>query len=1161
MILVANNTPHSELPIVTDLQAIAVRVSLHRPVSLCSIYLPPNSPINIKDLQDLVAQLPPPVVLMGDFNAHSPVWGCLDLNNRGKIVEDFINHANLTLLNNKSNTYVYPATGQQSSLDLTICDPTLHLDLQWSVYDETCGSDHYPIIVKNIIPSAEPTIQSWKLDKADWETFRELCLIRLPEHKILDEANPIGEFTDILYEIASSTVPQTKQKAKHPPKPWFNDNCKDAIKKRKESLQKLNSRPTRQHLESFRINRAKARRVIRQEKRNSWHQYVSELNSRANVKKAWDMVRKISGKNISPAIKHLSINGSLVTDKKEIADAIAANTEINSSNNHYSAAFQQHKIRAESTAVDFRSRGNEYYNSAFSNDELIDVVQSLTDSSTGPDNIHNRFIKYLPEETLQLLLKIFNNLWEGGTIPPIWQQAIVVPIPKPDKDHSDPNNYRPISLTSCLCKTFEKLVNNRLVYYLESNNLLTDTQSGFRKQRCTTDHLVRLETWVREGLINREHVVAISFDLEKAYDTTWRHGILLDLYNIGLRGNLPKFIVKFLANRSFRVRVGTAMSETHTLENGVPQGSILSVTLFGIKINSITSCINPAIDNSLFVDDFQIVCRSKSMRTIERKLQLCLNNLENWTNCNGFKFSTTKTVCVHFCNQRRQHDHPQLTLLGNQIPVEPQTKFLGIIFDSKLSFIPHLKQLRTKCTKAINLLKVVAAKQWGSDTNMLLRLYRSLIRPKLDYGCIVYGSARKSYVQMLDPIQNQALRISLGAFRTSPIDSLEVEANETPLSVRRQKLAVQYFLKIKSNPLHPVTQCVTNQLHKNLFDLRTNTIAPFGIRMERLMSSMDLSTEYIAENMLPEIPPFNLLRPSVDFSLHNVSKKTENPLFHLMQYREFIQDKRNFTFLFTDGSKDASGVSSAVVDSNNTLSCRLPNESSVFSAEAQAIILALKLIETSSDNQYYIFSDSLSNMQAISHMKLTNPLILKILETYNDLCRQGKQIKFCWVPSHVGIKGNEAADAAATNGHNQPIDNTIRIPYSDLKCRVRQYYLDLLQSKWNNTQFNKLRTIKETLGRTSFKNITLRRDEIVLHRLRIGHTKLTHSYLLNKEDAPECPQCFCLLTVEHLLIQCPTYNTIRKRFYNIDNMKDLFLKTQYIKIIEFLKEIQLYSKI
>ena len=295
-----------------------------------------------------------------------------------------------------------------------------------------------------------------------------------------------------------------------------------------------------------------------------------------------------------------------MTVKKDIAEAIATTVAHNSSNDHYSADFQLHKTRVESTTIDFRSRGNEYYNSEFSYDELTDVIKNLTDSSTGPDNIHNEFIKHLPEESTQLLLKMFNKLWGGGTIPPIWQQAIVIPIPKPDKDHSDPNNYRPISLTSCLCKTFEKLINNRLVYYLESNNLLAPTQSGFRKQRCTSDHLVRLETWIREGIINCEHVVAIFFDLEKAYDTTWRHGILLDLYNAGLRGNLPRFIAKFLSNRIFQVRVGTELSEPHSLENGVPQGSILSVTLFGIKINNITSCINPAVDNSSMISIFDV---------------------------------------------------------------------------------------------------------------------------------------------------------------------------------------------------------------------------------------------------------------------------------------------------------------------------------------------------------------------------------------------------------------------------------------------------------------------------------------------------------------------------------------------------------------------------
>ena len=461
----------------------------------------------------------------------------------------------------------------------------------------------------------------------------------------------------------------------------------------------------------------------------------------------------------------------------------------------------------------------------------------------------------------------------------------------------------------------------------------------------------------------------------------------------------------------------------------------------------------------------------------------------------------------------------------------------------------------------MNLLKVVAAKQWGSDTNMLLKLYRILVRSKLDYGCIVYGSTRKSYLQMLDPIQNQALRISLGAFRTSPIESLEVEANEMPLAVRRQKLAIHFLLKIKANPSHPVAICVANQLHKNMFDRKINIIAPFGIRMERLVTMLGMSTESIAENILPATPPFSLLRPNVDLSLHNGSKKDETSMIHLIKYIEFIQDKKDYALLFTDGSKDTTGVSSAAVSGTTTLTCRLPNDSSIFTAEAQAIILALKLIEESNNHKFYIISDSLSSLQAILNMKINNLQILKILETYKEMRQNNKLIKFCWVPSHVGIEGNEAADTAATTGLNQPIDETIRIPYSDLKSRVRQYFHELLQSKWNTAQFNKLRTIKYYLGKTKFNTITSRRDEIVLHRIRIGHTHLTHSYLLNREDAPECPQCLCLLTVEHILIQCPTYTSIRKRFFNTNNMYDLFMKTPYANVVGFLKETQLYSKI
>ena len=143
---------------------------------------------------------------------------------------------------------------------------------------------------------------------------------------------------------------------------------------------------------------------------------------------------------------------------------------------------------------------------------------------------------------------------------------------------------------------------------LESNGLITNFQCGFRSKRSTVDHLVRLETFVREAFIKKEHLTAVFFDLEKAYDTTWKYGIMRDLSDFGLKGRLPHFIDNFLSNRNFKVRVGTTLSDLQGQE-GVPKGCILSVTLFSIKINNIVKSLNPGVDCSLYVDDFLICYR------------------------------------------------------------------------------------------------------------------------------------------------------------------------------------------------------------------------------------------------------------------------------------------------------------------------------------------------------------------------------------------------------------------------------------------------------------------------------------------------------------------------------------------------------------------------
>ena len=161
--------------------------------------------------------------------------------------------------------------------------------------------------------------------------------------------------------------------------------------------------------------------------------------------------------------------------------------------------------------LNFQSDNTENYNKSFTLSELEGAIQKSHNTTIGPDDIHYEFLRHLPPKSLNYLLSAFNEIWRNGTFPKSWKMAIIIPIPKPGKNNLYASNYRPIALTSCLCKTMECMVNRRLVWFIESNNLFTNFQCGFRSWKSTMDHVVRLETTIREAIIQKQHLLAIFF--------------------------------------------------------------------------------------------------------------------------------------------------------------------------------------------------------------------------------------------------------------------------------------------------------------------------------------------------------------------------------------------------------------------------------------------------------------------------------------------------------------------------------------------------------------------------------------------------------------------------------------------------------------------------
>jgi hypothetical protein len=462
--------------------------------------------------------------------------------------------------------------------------------------------------------------------------------------------------------------------------------------------------------------------------------------------------------------------------------------------------------------------------------EVERAIKSSKNTAPGHDGIPNVFFFKLPQECLTDLLSLYNSSLFSANVPWSWKLGVWIPILKPGKDPTLVQSSRPICKLSCVGKLMERIVKNRIEYDLERGDKLRGEQDGFRRGRSTMDSLLKIKHFIDVTFNRGEFCAVVYLDLEGAYDGVWHQGLLHKLLTIGIHKDYVRWIQDYLKDRRGKVSLGVSESSVMPITCGLPQGAVLSPLLFNVMLFDIP--VAEEVQLAIYADDITIMCRGTTRDGLRRTLQDYLDMLMNWLTEWKFKVNPTKCSQQIFTRRRLVPD-VILRINNTALNAVREQRVLGMIFDApKLNFAKHVDALKIEGKKRLNFLRAISSAKWGADRNLLRQVYVSFVRSKLEYGSILFGELPQATLRKLEVLQNVGLRCILGARKTSPILSMEVESYIPPIGLRFRYLTAKWYIKL---------------MHRNatveILGLNTRS-APgtFGFRATTVLSLMHMPT-------------------------------------------------------------------------------------------------------------------------------------------------------------------------------------------------------------------------------------------------------------------------------------------------------------------------------
>lgn len=709
------------------------------------------------------------VIIMADFNAKSYIWGSDREDRRGEMLCEFIWSMSLAVAN-VGDKPTFTRNEQHSIIDVTLTtDETINNIQEWRVSERETLSDHNIIIfeMKTGKPKehARQTQKRYKFNKHKEEKLIETICKKLDTLK--------GKNIDNVEEVISKTCEETLKNGtlqnKRKPVYWWSteiNELRNTCIRNRRMLTRLRGKNNGEQAQitrldnEYRQSRKKLKEAIKKAKERCWKELIEEVDN-----DVWGNGYKIVTKKHRKQLP-TKLEGQ---ELKDTVDTLFPNRPI--------PIWTRNDIEGEIPNI--------------KTEEVLLAAKALKDKKApGEDGIPPEVVKIAAKCRPEIIAEVMTNIVKDGRIPKTWKRAKLVLLPKPGKN---PPAYRPICLLPTMAKLFEGILRNRIMAELEVKRGISEHQYGFIPGKSTIDAINEViniaKTGKKQHWSNRELVMAIALDVKNAFNSaSWEH-IINKMKKLGIADYIVEIIKDYFTDREIGID-----GYDRKMSCGVPQGSVIGPILWNIVYNGVLELnLGKEVRQIAYADDLILIITAKTEDELEFLASRSVQAVESWMRKHELELAAEKTEAMLITGRKKIKRAVNITCRGRTFNPSNSLKYLGVLIDKNITWIPHLQQMSARANQTASTLLKLMPRNSGPNQKSRKLLYSVVISIAL-YGAPVWaeGLKYKRNIKILEKLERRMLIYITQGYKTISTDALQVVASMPPLELLAKERAYNF---------------------------------------------------------------------------------------------------------------------------------------------------------------------------------------------------------------------------------------------------------------------------------------------------------------------------------------------------------------------------------